>query len=266
MTLISEVRESKLFKLIADISVVHWLITVIPGLVAGMEAATHGKPLETVILYFVGVSALVLVALHYGGLVWAKYWPRLKSVVKPPPLTLWRLIVPLGALLVVLSASWMIRRKSTAVHTSNATTVRQTQDAVTADNSASQSVTVQQSVPAQGMPNTTLHFAKQKARRKQSSARTSPVAPSKAPGADMKMLASVLAGNPVPATSGPPRLSAKASSPPAGMIACPNGTFVPEHHAGECGASNVTCGTTPLMEGHCCRTYQIPIAPQSTTI
>lgn len=123
MTLLTKVRESKLFKAIADISVVHWVITVVPGLVSGIEAAMHGTPLETIILYFLAVSALMLVLLHFGGLAWAKYSPTVRELTAGQPRNLWRLIVPLGALFIVLGANWLIRRKvATAPTLANLTT------------------------------------------------------------------------------------------------------------------------------------------------
>lgn len=73
MNVLAEFRESKLFKLVSDISVFHWFLTVIPGLIAAVAAALHGKSIETVVLFFAGVCALAFIAVHYGGLIWAKY-------------------------------------------------------------------------------------------------------------------------------------------------------------------------------------------------
>jgi hypothetical protein len=68
-----------------------------------------------------------------------------------------------------------------------------------------------------------------------------PAQNSRKPGADEKALASVLAGNPAPPTSGQAKPKALTPQPaPAGKYACPDGKLVPEHHAEQCGASNIT--------------------------
>jgi hypothetical protein len=63
-------------------------------------------------------------------------------------------------------------------------------------------------------------------------------------GANLDAVASVLAGNPAPMPATSTRSKTKApvsaSPPPSGMVACGDGRFAPEHHAEECGASNVT--------------------------
>lgn len=115
MTVLSELRESRLFKAIADISVVHWFFTVVPGLITGVEAAMHGKPLEIVIAYFVGVSALMLVVLHYGALAWAKYFSTIKPEGRDQPAgKLWRIIIPAVALAVMLGLGYVAKPKSTS--------------------------------------------------------------------------------------------------------------------------------------------------------
>lgn len=120
MTL-SEFRESKFFKAVADISVVHWFFTVGPGLASGVAAAMHGKPLETVILYFVGVCALMLIVLHVGTLVLAKYWPKIiQNEANEAPRKSWRLAVPALALAIMLGFGWLVKSKpDTSVATSN---------------------------------------------------------------------------------------------------------------------------------------------------
>lgn len=101
MSVIAEIRDSKFFKLIADISVIHWLITGTLGIVTALEAAVHDKPLETVILYFVGVCALALCALHYGARALERWEPH-KATVRRIPGSVKRLIVPIAALVMVL--------------------------------------------------------------------------------------------------------------------------------------------------------------------
>jgi hypothetical protein len=98
---IAEVRESRLFKAIADFSVVHWLFTITPGLIAGVEARVHGKPPEIVILYFVGLCALMLVVLHYGGLAWTKYVSPKVSLDRVPG-NIKRVFIPVVAFVVLL--------------------------------------------------------------------------------------------------------------------------------------------------------------------
>jgi hypothetical protein len=118
VSVLSEFRESRLFKAIADISVVHWLVTIVPGLVSGTAAAMHGRPLETVILYFVGLSALMLVVLQFGGLAWAKYWPKInQNAADASPYKLWGLIIPGMALIVMLGVGWLAKPKPSATST-----------------------------------------------------------------------------------------------------------------------------------------------------
>lgn len=76
---IATVRDSWLFKVIADISVVHWIISTGTGAIPAGAAFMHGKSLEQVIAYFSGVAAAMLMALHYG----AKLWPRGRVTSKP---------------------------------------------------------------------------------------------------------------------------------------------------------------------------------------
>jgi len=114
MSMIGDFRESKTFKFIADVSVVHWLMTITPGIVSGLAATMHGRSLEVVILYFFGVSALVLVVLHYGGLAWAKFRNQIitESVDRIPAWrSLWRLGIPVLSFAVLLFGSWIIHSK-----------------------------------------------------------------------------------------------------------------------------------------------------------
>jgi hypothetical protein len=111
MSLLSEFRESKLFKLISDISVFHWFFTVGPGALSGIEAALHGKPLETVIAYFVGVSALAMIVIHYGGLLRDKYTRKVEqTTIEQVPNSLRHLAIPCIALFVVIVV-WFIQSK-----------------------------------------------------------------------------------------------------------------------------------------------------------
>jgi hypothetical protein len=70
--MLAEIRESRAYKLLGDISLIHWIIGVTPGLVSGVLAVTHGKSLEDVILYFTVASAATLIAFHYGIVLWNK--------------------------------------------------------------------------------------------------------------------------------------------------------------------------------------------------
>jgi hypothetical protein len=116
MTL-SEFRESKFFKNIGDISVVHWCITVVPGLASGAAATMHGRPLETVILYFVGACALMFVLLHYGTLAWAKYWPKItQKATDEAPRKHWRLTIPILALVVMVAFGWFAKPKPVVIY------------------------------------------------------------------------------------------------------------------------------------------------------
>jgi hypothetical protein len=142
VTILSELRESRLFKAIADISVVHWLFTVVPGLITGIEAAMHGKPLEIVIAYFAGLSALMLVVLHYGALAWAKYFSKIKPEgAHQPAGKLWRMIIPAVALAVILGLGYLAKPKSTST-ISSAPTAKD--ESLPASTPAPQSVTDQQ--------------------------------------------------------------------------------------------------------------------------
>lgn len=109
MSVIAAIRDSKPFKAVADISVVHWIFTSVLGSASGIEAAVHGKPLETVLLYGVGVSALTLAALHYGALFWTKHFSTGIQVRSPGSLK--RLIIPVLAAVVIL-AVWFLRPQS----------------------------------------------------------------------------------------------------------------------------------------------------------
>ena len=108
MTMMAEFRESRTFKLVADISVFHWFFTVIPGVISGVAASMHGKSLETVLAYLVGVSALAMAGVHYGSLAVARYRPRIAHETEKIPKSLSRLIIPFAALVVVLVA-WFIQ-------------------------------------------------------------------------------------------------------------------------------------------------------------
>ncbi|HVA16484.1 MAG TPA: hypothetical protein VMV59_02100 [Candidatus Dormibacteraeota bacterium] len=85
----SDLTESKVFTFLGKISVLHWTITIIPGLVSGIGAAMHGKPIEVVILYSVGACALTLVVLHYGRLEWEKHHKGQPSTVQRRYSRLW---------------------------------------------------------------------------------------------------------------------------------------------------------------------------------
>jgi hypothetical protein len=115
--LLAEFRESTFFKLVSDISVGYWVFTIVPGLIASAKARLHGNRPETVILYFVGVSALMFAALHYGSLAWTKYFaPIEKGVVGKLPGHLRQLLIPTAALLIVIIFSvWPKRQPATNI-------------------------------------------------------------------------------------------------------------------------------------------------------
>jgi hypothetical protein len=154
VSMLAEFRESKLFKLISDISVIHWFFTVIPGVFAAAEAVLHGKPPEIVILFFFGVCACVFVALHYGGKVWTTYIaPIQKETMDKMPGSLKRLFIPVVALLLVVVFSLWPKSKTADTKPPNTKTTSQTADTAASqqnsaapprmDNSASSSQTGQ---------------------------------------------------------------------------------------------------------------------------
>lgn len=104
---ITAIRESKTFKAIADISVVHWLWTVTPGIGASVAAILHGKPVEDVIFYFVSISALTFVALHYSGIAWKRFVKSGASenaaTAAKPSHNPWKVIAPVVGLIIVLA-------------------------------------------------------------------------------------------------------------------------------------------------------------------
>lgn len=67
---LSAIRESKVFKAIADISVVHWCWSVVPGIGVGIGAAMRGSPLYLIVLVGLFATALTVVIIHY--------WPKPK--------------------------------------------------------------------------------------------------------------------------------------------------------------------------------------------
>lgn len=124
--IIATVRDSKAFKLIADISVVYWLFTIVPGLVSGATVAVRGKPLEDVILYFAATCALCFVIAHYGAELWAKV-KRGEGTNSGPTdnrvRNLWSLSVPVVALLTLLGGWFALHKYSTPAQTSAAGTL-----------------------------------------------------------------------------------------------------------------------------------------------
>jgi hypothetical protein len=120
------------------------------------------------------------------------------------------------------------------------------QTATATNNSAPQSVAVPQSTSIQGAQSartTTMPKSGSVKTSAQKEGNTQKRQSSKTPdtGPDMKMLADVMAGKPVPASSPPSKAKAPvpAGLPPPGTYRCPDGKLVPEHHAEQCGASNI---------------------------
>src|SRR5260370_12437202 len=104
MSILQGFRESKAFKLIADMSVVHWVYTVGPAFLTSVVAAMRGRPLEDVLLYFFVVSAAVLVLVHYSQVLYAK-WKAFTGAAKQIEQKQnrnWGLAVPLFAFIAVL--------------------------------------------------------------------------------------------------------------------------------------------------------------------
>ena len=105
MSLLEDVWESKPFKFIANISVIHWLITVVPGLISGIGATMHDKPIEIVVLYFVGACALMLIVVHYGQKEWNKYVRNaMVNIQGAVSQSHWKLLIPVSAFMIVLVA------------------------------------------------------------------------------------------------------------------------------------------------------------------
>jgi hypothetical protein len=104
MSLIAKFRNSQFFRLLGDISVVYWVITIVPGLLSGAAALIHGKTTEIVILYFVVTCACILVILHYGELLWHKNRQQQLIPIVPRHFQhkYWRLSIPLSALILLL--------------------------------------------------------------------------------------------------------------------------------------------------------------------
>jgi hypothetical protein len=155
------------------------------------------------------------------------------------------LIIALGSAAVGGGVAWIVDRayKHSPEYKAEHPDPKQRAVIATASNPASQAVTVQSAATGvQGATSSQPAVKQKKEKRfnKSASAVLHEQTVVAANGANLAMIASVLAGNPVPATYGPPKAPATASPPPPGMIACANGKFVPEHHAKECGASNVT--------------------------
>jgi hypothetical protein len=112
MIAMQSIRESKTFKLIADFSVLHWAVTTVPGLVAGVVAAMRGRPLEDVLLYFFVISAAVLVLVYYFDVLWIK-WKTSKSSQpsKVHDNNRWGLVVLPVAFLIVVGAWFVANHK-----------------------------------------------------------------------------------------------------------------------------------------------------------
>ncbi len=111
MTIVQNIRDSKVFKLIADISVVHWIVTVGPGVCASVVAATHGKSLEDVLLYFFLIFAAASFLVYYSELLYGK-WKASRGTVEQETRYRnknWGLAVPLLALVVVFGA-WFVNK------------------------------------------------------------------------------------------------------------------------------------------------------------
>jgi hypothetical protein len=152
VSMFAEFRESRLFKLVSDISVFHWFFTVVPGGIAAVGARLHGKPVEIVLLFFFGVCAFAFMALHYGALAWTKYVSHVEKQVEAKiPGNLQRLLIPIAALLIVITFSvWPKHTPTTDIHQQSDPTP---QGVLTTapNNPASQSVRVQS--PALEMQN-----------------------------------------------------------------------------------------------------------------
>jgi hypothetical protein len=58
-------RESTLWKTLGDFHLLHWILSGLFGVIAGLAAWMHGKPIETILAYFVGVGAAAGIALRY---------------------------------------------------------------------------------------------------------------------------------------------------------------------------------------------------------
>ena len=63
--MLARLRESTLWKALGDFHLLHWILSGLFAVVAGLEAWMHGKPLETILAYFFGVAAAAGIALHY---------------------------------------------------------------------------------------------------------------------------------------------------------------------------------------------------------
>jgi hypothetical protein len=100
------------WKLIGDLSVFHWIITITPGLVAAIAGRLHGMPLEVAVLWFVGISALVVIILSY-----------LKKPSGQRP-RYWRLAFPVGAVVLLITLPLFVREKA-GVTVAEATPIQQ---------------------------------------------------------------------------------------------------------------------------------------------
>jgi len=98
---LTDLRESKVWKMISELSVLHWIITVTPGLIAGVARRLHGMPLENSILWFVGISALTLVIVSHF---------KKASTSRP---NYWRLAIPVVAIALLMALPLLVTEKST---------------------------------------------------------------------------------------------------------------------------------------------------------
>ena len=66
---LEDVRNSRLWRLVADLHVIHWVLAGIAafgGFLVGKAASVFGRPLHIALLYVFASAALLFVALHYG--------------------------------------------------------------------------------------------------------------------------------------------------------------------------------------------------------
>lgn len=124
MTLLGDIWESKPFKFIANISVVHWIFTAAPGIIAALYARMRGKSLDTAILEFVAVFGFLMVVLYYGEKTYAFYRGRPD---KTPPRSIresWpKLLIPgISFVIVLVVGLWLphSQTKSSTTETQSA--------------------------------------------------------------------------------------------------------------------------------------------------
>jgi hypothetical protein len=98
--LLQKLRESKAWKMLGDISLLHWLLSTIPSFVAGIAAWLRTSELDIAILLFAIVFALVMFGLH--ELEKRKAIKRSSIATEPRRPKHWRLLIPIGAVVLLL--------------------------------------------------------------------------------------------------------------------------------------------------------------------